>query len=66
MIQLPAPRGGSTAWKPSPRVPVVALGSDDRREASREGSRSCTKAGLRAKVETRAFLLLLDRVGTFR
>ena len=66
MIQLPVPRGGSTAWKLSPRVPVVALGSGDRREASRDGSRSCTRADLRAKVETKAFLLLLDQVGTFR
>jgi hypothetical protein len=66
MIQLPVPRGGSTARKPSLRVPVVALGSGDRYEASRGGSHGWTRADLRAMVETRAFLLLLDQVGTFR
>ncbi len=66
MMQLPAPRGGSTAGKPSLRVPIIALGSGDRREPGRDGSRGCTRADLRAKAETRAFLLLLDQVGSFR
>jgi hypothetical protein len=66
MVQLPVPRGGSAAGKPSLRVPVVVLGSGDRREPGRDGSRGCTRADLRSKAETRAFLLLLDQVGTFR
>jgi hypothetical protein len=65
MIQLPVPRGGSTAGKPSLRVPVVALGSGNRRETGRDGSHSWTRADLRAKAETRACLLLVDQVGTF-
>ncbi len=66
MVRLPAPQPSSTTLKSASQVPVIAVRVGDRRDARQDEGRSRTKADLRAKVETRAFLLLLDRVGAFR